>query len=126
MPKRLSAVFTSVGLLFAGLNSGLAENSVDYSVQASATVQTSPAAITLHWLPDTECNPQSYTVHRRTPGEESWDSGVTLPGTATSYTDAKVKKGVPYEYQIVKHASSCSGYGYLYAGINVPASENRG
>jgi len=122
MPKRLSAVFTSVGLLFAGLNSGLADNSVDYSVQASATVQTSPAQITLHWLPDTACIPQNYSVHRRAPGEDSWDSGVSLSGNATSYTDANVTMGVPYEYQIVKHAASCSGYGYLYAGIDVPAT----
>lgn len=70
--------------------------------------------------------PNSYTVFRRAPGETSWGSGTTLPASATSYTDNNVTVGAPYEYQIVKSTSAYTGYGYVYAGINVPLTENRG
>jgi hypothetical protein len=38
-----------------------------------------------------------------------------------------VSVGIPYEYQIVKHATlGYTGYGYIYSGIEVPLTETRG
>jgi hypothetical protein len=50
-----------------------------------------------------------------------------LPGDLTNFTDTAVTLQSTYEYQIVKHGSlGYRGYGYLYSGIEAPASENRG
>ncbi|HZR16582.1 MAG TPA: fibronectin type III domain-containing protein [Verrucomicrobiae bacterium] len=98
----------------------------EYSVQVSATVQASPPGITLHWPQDQYMLPSSYTVYRKAPSDSSWGTGTTLPGTATSYTDAQINVGTPYEYQIVKATSQYTGYGYLYSGVNVAMTDSRG
>src|SRR5437868_11101764 len=103
-----------------------AEATWEYSVQVSASVQASPAQITLTWPQDTALTPNSYTIYRKSVGATSWGSGTTLPGSATSYTDSNVSSGSAYEYQIIKSTSQYNGYGYIYAGINAPLTENRG
>jgi hypothetical protein len=97
-----------------------------YAVQITATIQESPPQITLTWLQDLY-GANSYTVHRKAKSEGSWGPGVTLPGTATSYTDTSVSVGGAYEYQIVKQATlGYTGYGYIYAGIKAPLQDDRG
>jgi hypothetical protein len=98
----------------------------NYAVQVSAAVQESPAKITLTWPQDTIGTPSSYTVYRKSAGSTSWGGGTPLPGSATSYADTSVSPGTAYEYQVVKVASGYNGYGYVYAGINVPVVDNRG
>ncbi len=98
----------------------------EFSVQVSASVQTSPARITLSWPQDQYMLPNRYTVYRKAPGDTSWGTGTTLPGTATSYMDDTVSVGTPYEYQIVKATSQYTGYGYLYSGVNVAMIDSRG
>jgi len=98
----------------------------EFSVQVSATVQSSPSQITLNWPQDQYTLPNSYTIYRKSPADTSWGSGTTLPGTATSYTDNNVQPGVAYEYQVVKVTSQYTSYGYLYSGINVPMTDSRG
>jgi hypothetical protein len=105
---------------------GRAENTAEYSVQVSANVKATPAQITLSWPQDSISTPKSYTVFRRTPGASSWGKGTTLPGSTTAYVDKNVADGVPYEYEIVKQAAGYTGYGYIYSGIDVPLTENRG
>src|SRR5205823_10115800 len=83
------------------------------------------AQITLSW-PEGTCAANSYTVYRKAPGATSWGKGVALPATATTYKDDHVAVGTPYEYQIVRSGTGYSGYGYVYAGINVPLTDNRG
>src|SRR5256885_13181245 len=126
MRKALS-VITGLWLSIAAAVCGhAAEATWEYSVQASASVQTAPARITLSWPQDTVLTPNSYTIYRKAVGATSWGSGTTLPGTATSYTDSNVTSGAAYEYQIVKATSQYTGYGYIYAGINAPLTEDRG
>jgi len=103
-----------------------AESTWEFCVQVSATVQVAPAQIVLNWPQDTYTQPASYTVFRKAPGPSSWGTGTTLPGTTTNYTDTNVTAGTAYEYQIIKTTSQYTGYGYIYAGINVPLTENRG
>ena len=102
------------------------ETTVDYSVQASASVQSEPARIILHWPQDSCATPQTYTIYRKAPDAGSWGKGVTVAGTSTEYVDANVQPGTVYEYQIVKAAAKYTGYGYLCAGIKIPLTENRG
>jgi len=114
-------------LLLSAVQLGRAvEPTWEYSVQVSATVQTSPPQITFVWPQDTLGVPNSYTVYRKAPGETAWGAGTTLAGSVTSYVDANVTTGSAFEYQIVKAASTYTGYGYIYAGINAPLVDNRG
>src|SRR5436190_4427231 len=121
------SVITGLWLIIAAAFSGRgAEATWEYSVQVSATAQTSPAQIKLAWPQDIVLTPNSYTVYRKAVGATSWGAGTILPGTATSYTDSSVTSGTAYEYQIVKSTSQYTGYGYIYAGINAPLNDNRG
>src|SRR5689334_9819589 len=126
MRKRLNAVLSMVALSLTAAFGSRGDATVEYSVQISASVEKAPARITLNWLQDTVEVPNSYTIYRRAPGASSWGNGISLPGTATAYSDNNVLSGTPYEYQIVKKTSTHTGYGYIYAGVNVPATEARG
>ena len=96
-----------------------------YSVQVSATAQVSPPQLTLSWPVDT--NATSYAVSRKTKQATSWTAVTTLPGSATSYVDGNVTAGSAFEYKLLKTAgTSYTGYGYIYAGINVPLTDTRG
>jgi fibronectin type 3 domain-containing protein len=103
-----------------------ADNTFVYAVQISATVRTSPPQIVLQWQAD-PYGANNYTVYRTAKDSSSWGTGVTLSGSASSYTDNNVALGGAYEYQIVKAATlGYTGYGYIYSGISAPVIENRG
>ena len=105
-------------MFLAAAHTSLAiEITKEFSVQVSATVQETPAQITLTWPQDTCSLPESYTLYRKTPGAASWGKGSTLPGTTISYVDKDVSVGTAYEYQVVKKTAKYNGYGYLCAGI---------
>src|SRR6266581_8172629 len=125
MRKAFGVVTGLLLATFAAHMSGV-ENTWEFCVQVSATVQVAPAQIVLNWPQDTYTQPASYTVFRKAPGANSWGTGATLPGTTTNYTDNNVTVGTPYEYQIIKTTPQYAGYSYIYAGINVPLRENRG
>lgn len=98
-----------------------------YAVQLSALTQVSPPQITLNWEVD-PYGALSYTVYRKTKAETSWGAPLaTLAGSATGYADPEVTVGEAYEYEVVKAGSlGYSGYGYIFSGIEVPVTENRG
>src|SRR5215470_10966927 len=111
MRRAISVVTSLVWFILLPL-SGRADNTWEFSVQASATTQTNPAQITLSWPQDTYLQPKSYQVYRKSPGSSSWGTGTTLPGIATNYTDTQVALGTAYEYRIVKSTAQYTGYGY--------------
>lgn len=97
-----------------------------YAVQISAVIQTNTPRITLSWPPD-PYGAISYKVYRKDKTNTVWGSATTLSGSATNYVDNAVSVGASYEYQIVKQAvPGYSGYGYIYAGINAPLTDDRG
>jgi hypothetical protein len=97
-----------------------------YAVQISASFQTNPPQITLHWEPD-ELGANSYVVYRKLKTDTAWGSGTVLSGSVSNFTDSTVSVGSAYEYQVTKHAAlGYTGYGYIYAGINTPLIEDRG
>src|SRR5215208_6231600 len=98
-----------------------------YAVEVAASVQGSPPGITLSWRDDFY-GVNSFTIFRKSRDSTSWGTPLAnLPGSSLSYTDTNVTVGVPYEYQIVKHATlGYTGYGYIYSGIEVPLTEARG
>ena len=125
MRKTIYAILGLAVSLMAPLV-GRADCTAEYSVQVSADVKASPAQITLSWPQDSVSTPKNYTIYRRAPGSTSWGAGTTLSGSTTTYVDKNVSVGAPYEYQIVKQTKGYTGYGYIYSGIDVPLTENRG
>lgn len=126
MKKLIQAILGVVLSAVAAQTVVAQEPTWNYAVQVSAAVQESPARITLSWLQDTSGTPGSYTVYRKSIGSTSWGSGTSLSGSTTTYSDTSVAVGTAYEYQIVKAMSGYTGYGYIYTGINVPLTDNRG
>jgi Bacterial Ig domain len=111
---------------FCGTGTFVAGQSVpQHAVQASASVQSNPAQITLSWPADTQAT--GYTVYRKGLNDSSWGTAiVSLTGSASSFTDSNVVVGGAYEYRISKSASGYSGVGYIYGGIQAPLMESRG
>lgn len=94
-----------------------------YSVEASASVQTSPPRVTLSWPADP--NATAYFISRR--NTAGWVQAASLPGAATQFVDASAALGSRTEYEILKTtARGYNGSGYVLAGINAPAIEARG
>ena len=125
--RRAFGVVASLASALVVLNAGRAgEITSDYSVQVSTQVQASPPQIALSW-PQAGCTaPASYTVYRKAPDDFWWGRGTQLPSSARGFLDTNVVVGVPYEYQVVKANPLYSGYGYIYAGIEVPMVDARG
>ena len=128
---RLQARFHVQGVLIfclalSTLSSWATDATWLYAVQISATVQVNPPQINLSWPPD-QYGANSYVVYRKLQDDPAWGAGITLPGSATTYTDYEVGEGSAYEYRIIKHAAlGYTGYGYIYAGIDAPLIDNRG
>ncbi len=113
-------------MLLASLSTQATDSTWRYAVQVTASVQASPPQITLNWVADTASSASSYVVFRKAADDTSWGSGTVLPGNATSFVDDGVVAGAAYEYQIQETAPDHFGYGYIYAGINAPLTEQRG
>ncbi len=112
--------------LLCGWTGRSAEATWNYAVQVSATVDAAQPKIVLNWPQDTVTTPNSYTVYRKALNASTWGNGVSLPGSATTYSDTSVQPGTAYEYQIHKVTSTHNGYGYIAVGVNAPIVERRG
>lgn len=116
---------TFVVLCALALACGLAaQTSRDYSVDLSATVQTSPPAITLNWTAGGSGT--SYAVYKRAWGASTWGSPVANLGNVLTWTDTSVTVGARYEYGVGRLGGSYNSWGFIVAGIDVPAAESRG
>jgi PKD repeat protein len=101
------------------------QNTTDAAVQLRAVVQTSPAQITISWLPAP--NSSQYQVFRKLKNGTSWGAVVAiLNNTATQYVDNTVTAGVSYEYKVAVAGTNYSGYGYINAGIEIQETHFRG
>src|SRR5262245_16195663 len=126
MIRSISAALAMLVACSLTLTARAVENTWDYSVQVSSTVQTSPARITLNWPQATDGVPSSYTVYRKAPNATSWGAGTTLSGSTTTYTDTSVSTGQTYEYRIDKAAGGYTGYGYIQVAVAAPVVDSRG
>lgn len=101
----------------------------DYTVQASIKIESQPFRFVLSWPGHREA--VRYEVYRKSADDTKWGERIyALPGNATEFSDVDIDSGRAYEYRIVCYAMRDTfpykGYGYLYAGIGVPATEYRG
>jgi hypothetical protein len=96
-----------------------------YAVELSAKVQAAPPQITLSWTAD--ANATGYSVYRKAPTAGNWTPLTTLSAGALNWTDVSVANGGSYEYAVTKTTSAgYAGTGYMFAGVNATAIENRG
>lgn len=93
--RKLKSVLFAALCLLAAQTIRAVEGTWEYSVQVSASVQTSPAQITLSWPQDNQVPVTSYTVYRKTLTGTSWGAGTPLSGSTTSYVDNNVSRGKP-------------------------------
>lgn len=111
--------------LLIGLTSGAQSVSQRAAVAINATVQASPARITLSWRPIASTT--SFTVYRKLKTATSWGSSVASPSASdTQWADNTVTVGVNYEYKIVRVSNGVTGTGYISTGIQVPSTDYRG
>lgn len=114
-----------VGVLLSGGSVRAQLEPRHYAVELTVEVRNDPSEIVLHWRGDP--NARGYTINRKERISNGWAKVGTAAGHETWFIDANVTKGVGYEYQVVKEgALNYTGYGYIYAGIEVPLVENRG
>ncbi|MEM7118096.1 MAG: hypothetical protein AAF614_37040 [Chloroflexota bacterium] len=102
-----------------------------YSVQVSATVQASPAQITLSWpaytLGNPDPNSSNHIIYRKSLSSSTWSQIGTVGITTNSFTDSSVVVGQGYDYKIVRNPSDAnSKYGFVYAGIELTIPDYRG
>ncbi|MGH7970707.1 MAG: hypothetical protein ACREIC_18425, partial [Limisphaerales bacterium] len=67
-------------IFLAGTGPAVGDMTWLYAVQISATIQTNPPLITLHWEPD-GYGADSYAVFRKLKTDSSWGNEHLLSGT---------------------------------------------
>lgn len=121
MKKTLLFIITGLFCPFANSN---AQSCADVSVEITAQVQIVPPTITLNWVSNSGAT--NHIVYRKLKTGTTWGSPVAnLGSSATQYVDTTVSVGVSYEYR-VQRTGTVTGYGYINAGIELAAMENRG
>ena len=96
-----------------------------YAVELTADVKENPPEIALKWRGDAYA--RNYTINRKARHENQWTKIGVAAGHESWFIDRNVSVGQAYEYQVVKEGTlEYIGYGYIYAGIQVPLVEDRG
>jgi hypothetical protein len=109
---------------------------VNFAVMLSCRIDTlnGKPVITIKWEKDIDG--YRYIINRKLKDDISWhlllDSTDKSSGF-NSYTDTTVEKYIGYEYSVTKYLNKFDttqneyyGFGYLYAGIELPLVEKRG
>jgi len=98
------------------------------SVSPYATVQTSPAKITLQWASITGVTQSSMKIYKRDKGASTWTTLVNNVGSNIyAYEDTAVVANKLYEYKFeAVRSTGDTGYGYLTTGINVQSPDFMG
>src|SRR5215813_14984119 len=90
----LSVKFLTIplgALVLALANSNaIADETWTYTVEISATVQTSPPQITLNWQNDDIYGVTNFTIYRKAKDATSWNFLTSLDGSTFTWTDPNV------------------------------------
>ena len=116
-------------LCFTPLPGVLAAVPKDFAVDLKATVSNTVPHIVLSWTQRVQSNIIAQKLHRRLKGASSWVLQSNLTASQTAYTDTTALPGIEYEYWMERTFTGLfpnTAMGYLSAGVEVPAIENRG
>ena len=89
-------------------------------------LKPTPPALRLNWPQDRCTPPTQYEISRKAPDSLVWGRLSHCRELPIGYLDTNITVGAAYEYQVVKTTPRYNGYGYICAGIEVPAVEDRG
>jgi hypothetical protein len=95
------------------------------TLEVQATASKAPNQIVLTWPLRTDI--KNYALQRKATG--TTQVSVSLPATATGYTDSAAAVGVGYEYKVIGYPAVTgepTAYGSVLAGIELPLVESRG
>ena len=117
----------------------LGQQPKDMTVMLSASVAEQPIPrITLHW--NTDANQQRVYIWRKLKEAAAFPGAAmdsVVAGSATQWTDVTVKRGIAYEYRLLRYSRTQTGYdsvnkvpiykyfyatGYIVSGIAAPPS----
>ena len=127
IPVKIYFLFILFILYSLSVISLRAEICVDHAILLKATYDTIPKPkIIISWEKSNDA--VTYYVHRKLKDETTWQMKQYFDDKTTSYVDEDVESGKGYEYYIKKTTNdkNNNGYGYIYAGINLPVTEYRG
>ena len=103
----------------------------DFAVELTATIQVSPAKITLHWKPLADTT--TYTIYKKTKTSFTWSPVIaTLSTTDSVFADTTVIADSAYEYQVLAdhhnggYMNTWEAAGYIYAATKSPAIHSKG
>src|SRR5262245_14156984 len=74
-------------------SNAIADETWTYTVEISATVQTSPPQITLNWQNDDIYGVTNFTIYRKAKEAASWNFLTSLDGSTFTWTDPNVSVG---------------------------------
>lgn len=127
---RISSVLRTASFALTLLASQLhGAVSLDFAVDLQATVSATTPHISLSWTQRVQSSITAQTLSRRLKGETAWTTLATLTTSQTSYADNTALPGVEYEYRMLRTFTALNpntAIGYLSAGTDVPAIEDRG
>ncbi len=96
----------------------------EYAVLLTATSNNSPSQITINWTNDPTAI--AYSIDRKLKADTAWTFLANLAPSASTYTDLTVNVGEAFEYRVTKTTPILSGYGYIYAGLELGETDFRG
>ncbi|HEX7859900.1 MAG TPA: chitobiase/beta-hexosaminidase C-terminal domain-containing protein [Verrucomicrobiae bacterium] len=124
--RRWSVVWLLLAsILYSGPTLAQTLHPRDHAVELTAEIRKDPPQIVLKWRGDQYA--RNYTINRKSRNAGQWTKVGNAAGHETWFADSNVAVGNSYEYQVVKEGTlQYMGYGYIYAGIEVPLIEDRG
>ncbi|HIA35464.1 MAG TPA: T9SS type A sorting domain-containing protein [Flavobacteriales bacterium] len=130
--KNMKSKFKKHCFLLILMASSLSLDAQNYgkllTVELSATIQASPASITLIWEDNQNTVPDTYLIWRKLKGAQGWGNSIaSFPSSTLSFTDNSVSSGVSYEYHVqLRDGNTIYAWGYINAGIKLDLSPNKG
>ncbi len=110
-PLLLLSLLSALGLY--------SQNIKDSSIMINAAANSNETGIILTWK---TTDAQSFQIQRKTLNTNVWDNPIgTVSGSTNSFEDTSAKKGIIYEYRILKvKGNNIRAVGYASAGMSVP------
>ncbi|MCC6186618.1 MAG: T9SS type A sorting domain-containing protein [Chitinophagaceae bacterium] len=119
--KKIYSLAIAFGTLF-GVKNSIGQTAADYGVQVEAKVQTSPPKVLLNWKKTLGAT--SYNIQKKVKFGSAWTYVTST--TDTFYADVAVSADSTFEYRVSSVGGSANGAGSILAGIDAPATHNRG